>query len=93
MRNQWSLGFLDPQNVFIGLDQGDLRPEELITDETRSGIPDGQSTVNGQVWERRVSPDGRTRSLVRTEPTVTSIVTGDLPYADLEAYAAKLATK
>lgn len=91
-RNLWSLGFLNPDDVFVGLDQGDGPPDDLVEDQTREGTADGQSTVNGQTWERLLSPDGRTRSLVRREPAVTSIVSGDLAYEALEAYAATLAT-
>jgi len=91
VRNLWQLGFLTPDDVFIGLDQGDLEPDSLVKEQTRAGTPDGQSTVNGQTWERLVSPDGRTRSLVRREPAVTTIVSGDLAYDALEAYAATLA--
>ena len=36
--------------------------------------------------------DERTRSLVLTAPQVTTIVFGDLPYADLESFAATLRT-
>lgn len=90
VRNLWQLGFLNPDGVFIGLDQGDLYAEDLVEQQTRAGTRDGQSTVAGQVWQRLVSPDGRTRSLVRQDAKVTSIVSGDLPYAALEAYAATL---
>jgi hypothetical protein len=92
VRNQWVLGFLTPDDVFVGLDQGDLRPEDLVEEQTREGRVDGQSTVRGQTWERFVSLDGRTRSLVRREPAVTTVVSGDLEYEALEAYASTLAT-
>ena len=92
VRNLWQLGFLTPDDVFIGLDQGDLRPDDLVEEQSRQGTPDGESTVNGQVWQRLLSHDGRTRSLVRRDPKVTTIVSGDLPYAALEAYAATLST-
>jgi hypothetical protein len=92
VRNQWALGFLTPDDVFIGLDQGDLRPEDLVEEQTRDGRPDGQSVVSNQTWERLISPDGRTRSLVRREPAVTTVVSGDLAYEALEAYVSTLAT-
>jgi hypothetical protein len=92
VRDQWSLGFLTPDDVFIGLDQGDRQPDNLVKEQSRDGKPDGQSTVNGQTWERLLSPDSRTRSLVRREPAVTTIVSGDLGYEALEAYTATLAT-
>jgi hypothetical protein len=91
-RNLWKLGFLTTDNVFIGLSQGDLRPDDFIADETRKGTVDGQSVVGDQTWERRVSPDGRTRSLVERTPKVTTIVSGDLPYEALETYAGILSS-
>jgi Protein of unknown function (DUF4245) len=92
VRNFWQLGFLNSDQVFIGLDQGDLLADDMVREQSRAGTPDGQSTVNGQVWQRLISPDQRTRSLVRREPKVTSIISGDLPYAALDAYAATLST-
>ena len=91
VRNLWQLGFLTPDDVFIGLDQGDLEPEKLVEEQSRDGTPDGQSTINGRAWERLLSADGRTRSLVLREPAVTTIVSGDLAYEALEGYAATLA--
>jgi hypothetical protein len=90
VRNLWQLGFLTPDDVFIGLDQGDLLADDLVAEQSRAGTADGQSMVDGEVWQRLVSPDGRTRSLVRRDPKVTSIVSGDLPYPALEAYTATL---
>ncbi len=92
VRNLWKLDFLDPENMFVGLTQGDVQPADLIRTETRDGVPDGQSTVGDQTWQRRVSPDDRTRSLVAQSPKVTTIVTGDLPYQALEAYASTLSS-
>ena len=91
-RNLWKLGFLTDTNVFIGLSQGDLQPAQFIDDETRKGEVDGQSVVGDQTWERRVSPDGRTHSLVATMPKVTTIVSGDLSYEALDTYAGILSS-
>jgi len=91
-RNLWKLGFLTTDDVFIGLSQGDLQPTQFVRDETRDGVPDGQSVVGDQTWERRVSPDGRTRALVETTPKVTTIVSGDLPYEALDTYAGILSS-
>lgn len=86
-RNLWKLGFLTSDDVFIGLTEGDLRADDLIRTETREGTVDGQSVVGDQTWERRISADERTRSLVESTPTVTTIVSADLPYEALETYA------
>jgi hypothetical protein len=92
VRNLWQLGILNPDDVFIGLDQGDLAADDLVDQQSREGTADGESIVNGQAWQRLISPDERTRSLVRRDAKATSIVSGDLPYAALEAYAATLST-
>ena len=91
-RNLWKLGFLTTDNVFIGLSQGDLQPQSFIADETRKGTPDGQSIVGDQTWQRTISPDGRTRSLVAASAKVTTIVSGDLPYEALDTYAGILSS-
>jgi Protein of unknown function (DUF4245) len=91
-RNLWQLGFLTSDDVFIGLSQGDQQPTEFIKDQTREGVVDGQSVVGDQTWERRVSPDGRTRSLVENTPKVTTIVSGDLSYDALDTYAGILSS-
>ena len=90
VRNTWQLGFLAPDDVYVELDQGDLRSLDFIKDQTREGLPDGQSQVLGQAWERRVTQDERTRALVQTTAAVTTIVVGDTSYEALESYAATL---
>jgi Protein of unknown function (DUF4245) len=89
-RNLWQIGFLTPNDVFIDLNQGDARPDEMVDQQSREGVPDGTSVVAGQNWQRLLSPDGRTRSLVLRGPDVTTIVSADLPYDALEAYASTL---
>lgn len=89
-RNLWELGFLDAGNTYVELAQGDLEARELVEDKTREGLPDGTSDVAGTAWERRISSDERTRSLVRGGEDVTAVVVGDLPYAELETFAATL---
>jgi len=90
LRNTWELGFLAPDDVYIAVNQGDAEAQEFIKDESREGRPDGQSTVNGSPWERLVTDDDRTRSLVSSTPQVTTVVVGDTSYEALEAYTATL---
>jgi hypothetical protein len=92
VRNLWRLGYLSPDDTYVALAQGDLEPDDFISTETRDGVADGESSINGEAWERRVSPDNRTRSLVRRTTLVTTIVAGDTSYAGLEAFAATLAS-
>ena len=91
-RNLWQLGLLTPDGAFIDLNQGDAQPQEMVDQQSRDGTPDGSSVVADQTWQRLVSPDGRTRSLVLRGPNVTTVVTADLPYEALEAYAATLSS-
>ena len=93
VRNQWQLGILTSDDLYLGLVQGDLRPDDLVDEETRAGTPDGESTVSGQTWQRRVSSDERTYSLVLREAEVTTIVSGDVAYSALEAYASTLSSR
>jgi hypothetical protein len=88
----WQIGFLSPDDVFVDLNQGDARPQELVDQQSRAGTPDGNSVIAGQMWQRLVSPDGRTRSLVLRGPSVTTVVSADLPYEALEAYVSTLSS-
>lgn len=85
--NTFQLGFLTPGQIYIGLDQRDTDPAGLIKDATRGGAPDGESTVAGQVWTRYVSDDDRTRSIVRSDGRSALVISGDLPYEALDAFA------
>jgi hypothetical protein len=91
-RNLWQVGFLTPDDAFIDLNQGDARPREMVDQQSREGAADGSSVVGGKTWQRLISPDGRTRSLVLGSPDSTVVVTADLPYEALEAYASTLST-
>ena len=86
----WSMAFLTPERRYVGLDQRAAAPDAFVTERTREGSQDGASTAAGLDWTRYVSDDGRTRSLVHVDDSVV-VVSGDLPYADLEAFAATLA--
>ena len=91
-RNLWQIGFLTPDDVYIDLNQGDLRPQEMVDEQSRQGTADGNSVIGAQTWQRLVSPDGRTRSLVLHGSSATVVVSADLPYEALEAYASTLST-
>jgi hypothetical protein len=91
-RNLWKLGFLTGDNVFIGLAQGDLLPDQLVKDETQEGVPDGQSVLGDKTWERRISANERTRSLVASTPQVTTVISGDVSYEALDTYAGILSS-
>lgn len=92
VRNTWQLGFLAPDDSYIALNQGDTRPDEFVADQSRDGLPDGESSIGGQRWQRLWTEDERTRSLVLKTPQVTTVVVGDTSYEALESYVATLRT-
>ena len=69
--NTLQLGFLNPDQIYIGLDERDADPQGLIRDATRGGTADGESQLGGEPWQRFVSDDDRTRALVRSGPDST----------------------
>lgn len=90
IRNEWQLGLLGPDKIYYALTQGDKEVKRLVSDASRGGVADGESQIRGQVWERLVSPDGRTRSLVQADEKVSTIVSADTSFEALDAYASTL---
>ncbi len=88
--NDWTIGYLSPDEVYFGLRQSDAEPARVIADVSRKGKRDGASQLGSTRWERYVSPDDRTRSLVLRASGVTTVVVADAPYAALDAFAATL---
>ena len=86
----WQLGYVTPTGMYIGLDQRNAAPRSLVTEASRDGRRDGTSLVSGVEWERYVSDDGRTRSLALVDGSLATVVSGDLPYEALEAFASTL---
>lgn len=88
--NVWELGFLNPEDRFVAVGQTDQKVDDFVQQQTRSGAADGESTVGTKVWRRVVSADDRTRSLVFSDPKVTTVVSGDVEYGVLEDFAGTL---
>lgn len=88
--NRWMVGYLDPTETFVAVEQSDGPSEPFVADVSREGLPEAASTVSGEPWQQLVSPDGRTRSLVDADETVTTVVTGDVGYDELVAFATTL---
>ena len=89
--NSWQVGYLSPDDVYFGVQQRDGGASEFVRSVTRAGVVlDGEVEAAGLTWLRYESPDERTRSLVSSEGDVTSIVTADVDFGTLEAFAATL---
>lgn len=92
VRNQWQLGVLTADDVYIELDQGDKHPGDMIDSATRDAAPDGSTTLDGTRWRQMVTDDGRTRALVHPTRDVTTVITGDTSYDQLRSFAESLRT-
>ncbi|MGD7788355.1 DUF4245 domain-containing protein [Propionibacteriaceae bacterium Y1700] len=90
--NRWMLGWLDPGQTYFAVEQSDAAPGPFIDRVGREPRAEGTSQVGGQQWERQVSEDGRTRTLVQRSDKVTTIVAADAPYEALEAFAGTLSS-
>lgn len=86
----WQLGFVDDRPMYIGLDQSTAPKAVFIADVTREGTAQGSSAVGERSWTRYVSEDSRTHALVWIDGDVTVIVSGDVPFDELESFAATL---
>ena len=90
--NTWRLVYLGPDQVAYSLTQRDgPAAVRIVPEMSREGTADGASSINGQEWERLVSEDGRTRSLVRSADGVTTVISADTSYEAIDAYASTLA--
>lgn len=88
--NTFQLGFLNADRIYVGLDQRDIDGPGLIRTASRDGDEDGESVLANVPWQRYSSRDGRTRALVRADGSSTLVISGDLPYEALEAFATTL---
>src|SRR5919112_6142015 len=79
VRNLWRVGYLTPPEDYLSGAPGDPGPDEFISAETREGAVDGESTVNGDIWERRVSADGRLALIFSAARVATIVSAGRVP--------------
>jgi hypothetical protein len=85
---RWHLGFLTPQQEYVGLEQSDVEPEEVaagyVGDLRRVGV----TRVGGERWQVY---DGETdTALVRRQGEVVTIVVGTASRDVLTTFAASL---
>jgi Protein of unknown function (DUF4245) len=86
----WHIGFVDPQQQYVAVEQSNGPAEPFISQVTLKSHRDGTRTVTigGQVWERYTG--GRYDALVRKQPGHTTVVLGTATDAQLRAMAAAL---
>jgi len=84
----WFLGYVTPDDQYIAVAQTDGDAKNFIEEQTLDGSPDGEMTVDGQVWQRYTTTDQR--SLVRSSDGSTVVVTGSVSYEQLADFAGRL---
>jgi hypothetical protein len=100
-RTALHVGWLTADQQYLALEQSDTADVGYVRNTTDDGaaVPSGAASVElgGRSWQRLVSADDSTRSLVLREPTRTSstgvltyVVTGSAQWKELEAFAASL---
>ncbi|MDO5676025.1 MAG: DUF4245 domain-containing protein [Propionibacteriaceae bacterium] len=89
--NSWQVGYLSPDQIYYGVLQRDAAGEELIRSNTREGKEIGEPvSLAGREWVRYESKDGRTVSLVNAQGDVTTVVSADTDFTQLEAFTSTL---
>lgn len=84
----WFLGYVTPQEQYIAVAQTDGDSAGFVAAQTLGGTPQGTVTVDGDEWQQYIAGDQR--SLVRTTPRSTTVVTGTVSYEELAAFVGRL---
>jgi hypothetical protein len=87
---QWHLGFVSPENEYVGLEQSNGPARDFIFNLSNRGLADGSTVVAGESWDRYLRETRDVRSLARTENGVTTLVTGTASYEEMAEFAAAL---
>lgn len=92
----WHLGFLNPSDQYVALEQSNLGDPGFIKESTADGKRDGTQTVPasqvGTDWTRYYSETRGHRSLVSKSDGITTVVTGTVSYEELADFATSLRT-
>lgn len=86
----WHLGYVTPDDQYVALEQSDEKAGPYIKRMTNAVEPTGTQTVAGAAWRQYYRKDKDQRSLVRTLPGVTLVVTGTGSYDQLALLAGAL---
>ena len=84
----WHLGFLTPGREYVGLEQGDVDPRQLVTRYVGRLQPAGALTVGGRPW--RLYRGETDTALVQRGRGVVTIVVGTAPTDVLATFARSL---
>ncbi|WP_419997499.1 DUF4245 domain-containing protein [Streptomyces boninensis] len=86
----WHLGFLTPDDEYVGVEQADEKPVPFIEDKTHGARETDRAAerLGGRDWKVYDGPERD--GLVHQEDGVTTVVSGTAPMKDLKKMAAAL---
>ena len=85
----WHLGFLNPDDRYVGLEQTDGELDEAVAEQIGTGATGETVEVAGRRWTVYRS-DGGDNALVHIEEGVTTVVNGSPDVAVLREFARSL---
>jgi Protein of unknown function (DUF4245) len=88
--NVWTLGYVTTSDEYAAVAQTDSDPEALLDEVAPDATQAGESTVNGQIYQRWEDPGQSRRALAAAVTGSTLVVGGTAGWAELERLAASL---
>lgn len=85
----WHLGLQTPDGTYVTLEQSPDGSGPVTRQQTAKGQAQGSVQEGGRTWQRLAAGEDR-RSLLSRTPKVTTIVTGNASWPQLETFAASL---
>lgn len=85
----WHLGVVTDDEEYVGLEQSKVAAKQLIDVYAKGSKAAGTATIDGETWVLRKGPDGDV-TFIRSESGLTTLVTGEAPRAEVEAYVSSL---
>ncbi|MFE9402689.1 DUF4245 domain-containing protein [Streptomyces sp. NPDC006530] len=90
--NAWHLGFLDPQNQYVAIEQSTAPFEKYVAEVSKNATKtDKSQKIAGATWTYWDGP--KYDALVRQDQGSTTVVTGTAPYEQLVTMAGSLESK
>lgn len=86
----WHLGYTTPEGGYVGVDQSDRPSRLFLAEMTQRGPAAGVSVIEGQLWIRTYAAARNQRSIWWREGSVTTVVSGNTSWQDVETFATDL---
>ncbi len=87
--SSWHLGVVTDDEQYVGLEQSQVSADQLVAKYAKGSTPAGTVSIAGTTWDLHDGPGGDV-TYVHTDAGVTTLVTGEAPRAEVEAYVASL---